>query len=56
MLFDIGICIFASLWRSTVNADLDVILKYTDESTTAELYSGKRQEVVSQDVWPVHLN
>ena len=32
MLFDIGICIFASLWRSTVNAGLNVILKDIDRS------------------------
>ena len=56
MLFDIGICIFASLWRSTVNAGLDVILKDIDESNTAELNSRKRREVVRHDIWPVPLN
>ena len=56
MLFDIGICIFASLWRPTVNAGLDIILKDIDESNTAELNSGKRREVVRHDIWPVPLN
>ena len=56
MLFDMGICIFASLWRSTVNAGLDVIFKDIDESNTAELNSGKRREVVHHDIWPVPLN
>ena len=56
MFFDIGICTFASLWRSTVNAGLDVILKDIDESNTVELKSGKRGEVVRHDIWPVPLN
>ena len=47
MLFDIGICIFASLWRSAVNAGLDIILKNIGEGNTAELNSGKRREVNS---------
>ena len=34
VLFDIGICIFDSLWRSTVNAGLNVILKDIDKSKT----------------------
>ena len=56
MLFDIGICIFASLWRSTVNPGLNVILKDIDESNTAELNSEKRREIVRHDIWPVSLN
>ena len=31
---DIGICIFESLWRSTVNAGFNVILKDIDKSKT----------------------
>ena len=56
MLFDIGICIFASLWRSTVNAGLDITLKDINESNTAELNSGKIREVMRHDIWPVPLN
>ena len=49
---------FASLWRSIVNAGLNVILKDIDESKSniAELNSGKRREVVRHDNWPVPLN
>ena len=56
MLFDIGIFIFASLWRSAISAGLDIILKDIDESNTAELNSGKRRDVVRNDIWPVPLN
>ena len=56
MLFDIGICIFASFWQSTVNAGLNVILKDIDKSKTAELNSGKRRGVVRHDIWSVPLN
>ena len=56
MLFDIGICILASLWRSTVNVGSNVILKDIDKSKTAELNSGKRREVVHHDIWSVPLN
>ena len=58
MLFDIGICIFASVWRSTVNAGLNVILKDIDKSKSniAELNSGRRREVVRHDIWSVPLN
>ena len=58
MLFDIGICLFAFLWRSTVNAGLNVILKDIDKSKSsiAELNSGNRREVVRHDIWSVSLN
>ena len=56
MLFDIGICIFVYLRRSTVNAGLDMILKDIDENNTAELNSGKRREVVRHGIWPAPLN
>ena len=47
---------FASLWRSTVNAGLNVNLKDIDKNNTAELNSGKRREVVRHDIWSVPLN
>ena len=50
MLFDIGICIFGSLWRLTVNAGLNVILKDIDKE------KHKRREVVRHDILSVPLN